>query len=308
VRALADGRVVVNDGAGAGILVFSADGEFEQAIGRHGDGPGEYGDFFNIATYGSDEIILHDCNRARLTRYAIGAGTSVQWITAGCRGNADPILDGEGAVWIADRVGGEDGGDRRPVLLKWNADGQVSDTFFLPPQSEAKVWIANGGAVPVPFSPYTITAGAPVSAWTGHGASLTFHRLSASSDTTRIASIPGGPAQIPDSVRSASIAWAANSPRFADAVKLDDVPVEQPLFRELSVDEQGRLWVHRPIADGSTGHFEVLDSSGVWLGTVKAPRGSLRGLRWANGRMYRISESADGTPTIEVYRIEEHHQ
>jgi hypothetical protein len=305
VRATTDGRVLVNDAGGAGILLFGADGSLERVVGRHGEGPGEYGDFFHIATHGTDELIVHECNRARVTRYSLDQDTTFQWPSDGCRGNAQPILDASGGVWLSDRIGGEDGSPRRQALFKRDATGGVVDTFPLPAITESAVWLAGGGAVPVPFSAYTVTVGAPKRAWTGHGNTMAFYRITRTGDTVLGATIPGEPAPSPDSIRAASIAWAANAPRFADAVKLADVPTLHPRFRALSLDERGRLWVHRPAADGTTGSFEVIDTTGVWLGTVPAPAGSLRELHWANGRIYRIGETPSGLPAIEIYRVQE---
>ena len=139
---------------------------------------------------------------------------------------------------------------------------------------------------------------------TGHGRALTLYQVNGMGDTIRVATLPGSAQSIPDSVRQAMIDRYTASPRFAAVVHAPDVPTAHPLFTALDVDELGRLWIHRPGPDGSPAHFEVLDSTGIWLGTVRAPRGAARSPHWAHGRMYRIGETAGGMPAIEIYRLE----
>lgn len=299
VRTLGDGSIVVNDGGGTGILLFGADGTFDRVIGRHGEGPGEYGQIFSMATHGGT-VFVQECNKARLTRFHLDGDSTTQWQSDDCMAGEGVTIDNEGAIWLDGRL-------REPtrnVLFRWVATGERADTFFLPARQQPALWTVDNGAIPIPFSAHSLNAGTPPLIWTGHGSTLAFHRVDARGDTVRVSSIPGIGAAIPDSVRQAVIDRIAASPQFASVVKLADVPTTHPLFSRMDQDEKGRLWVHRPASDGTTGHFEVLDSTGVWLGTVRAPAGAGREMHWANGRMYRISETAGGLPAVEIYRVD----
>jgi hypothetical protein len=163
--------------------------------------------------------------------------------------------------------------------------------------------MAGGAAIPIPYSPHSITATAPPHQWSGHGSALRFHRTRSGGDTTLITQITGTAAPVLDSLRHAVVARFDQSPRFRGVARLEDIPTAHPQFTGLSLDERGRLWVHRPASDATVSHFEVIDSTGVWLGTVRAPAGPSRGAVFANQRWYRITEDSAGLPVVEVYRI-----
>lgn len=298
VRSLADGRIVVSDGSGSGILIFSADGTFERVIGRQGEGPGEYGQIFSLATHGNT-VFVQECNKARLTRFHLDGDSTSQWQSDDCMAGEGVAIDADGEIWLDGRLREP----TRSVLFRWRWPGERLDTFFLPAPQEPALWMAGNAAVPIPFSPHSVWAGVPPRVWSGHGSALTLHQLNGTGDTTRVATLPGDAQSIPDSVRQAAIDRFANSPRFAAVARLADVPTSHPLFTQVNVDERGQLWLHRPGSDGSISHFEVLDSTGIWLGTVRAPAGAARSPHWANGRMYRIGETADGLPAVEVWRV-----
>jgi hypothetical protein len=78
---LSDGRVVLVDGMGqtARPVLFSATGTFERALGRSGDGPGEFR-FPNVfGVTPGDTILLYDFQATRITRILPdGSGATVQ--------------------------------------------------------------------------------------------------------------------------------------------------------------------------------------------------------------------------------------
>lgn len=299
---LAGGRVAVNDGTGEGIFLFAPDGNFVRQVGRHGDGPGEYGEMFSMAATG-DYIVTQECNKGRATAFNVVRDSAMQWQSVDCMGGEDVRLSPEGMIWLGDRLRDTVSGSAVPILVHWNTRGERLDTFRLPPWHQPAIWTDGNAAVPIPFSPHSHDAGAPPLIWSGYGDALVFALVNASGDTVRVATIPGRAVAIADSVRQAVIDRFARSPRFAKLAKLEDVPLTQPLFTAMSVDELGRLWIHRPRPDGTVGSFEVLGRDGIWLGTVRAPDGVGGGFQWAEGRFYRIIESSSGTPAIEVYRV-----
>jgi hypothetical protein len=72
-------------------------------------------------------------------------------------------------------------------------------------------------------------------------------------------------------------------------------PETMPFFSNLLMDDAGNVWAERyaPISELSTGQYDVIDPSGVWLGTVEASPG-LRALAigddWLLGVTGRILE------------------
>lgn len=304
IAVLADGRIIVNDGSGPGILVFNADGSFDRVLGRRGEGPGEYGEIFSLAAAGQI-VAIQECNKARATVYDLGADDVISWQSRDCWSGEGIQIGGDGSIWLHDRLRtpGVEGSQR--ALVQWTSGGEAIDTFPLPAWREPAIWTDGNAAVPIPYSAHSHDVGAPPLIWSGQGDTLSFAQVSTGIDTVRIATIPGDAVAIPDSLRNSVIERFTRSKRFADLVNIDDVPLVQPLFIGFSLDEKDRLWVHRPAPDGSVASFEVLGSDGIWLGTVAAPVGAARDMKWANGRFFRIIERGDGTPAIEIYRVEE---
>lgn len=299
---LGDGRIVVNDGPGGGILLFNTDGSFDRKIGRHGDGPGEYGEMFELGSV-RHYVAIHECNKARVTIFNVAADSSHQWRSVDCMSGSDLRITPEGALWLGDRMRDTITGTASPVLVQWSSRGEPLDTFRLPPWREPAIWTAGNAAIPIPYSPRSHNAGTPPLIWSGQGDALEFSLVNGVGDTVRVVTIPGSAEPVLDSIRQAVVDRFARSPRFSDVAKLEDIPTSHPLFIGLSVDDRGRLWVHRPAPDGTVGHFEVIDHNGTWLGTVRAPGGSARAMHWANDRFYRIVENEEGRPVVEVYRI-----
>lgn len=297
-----NGQIVVADPGGSGILVFNPDGGFDHLIGRVGNGPGEYsGQLFDIDVHG-DTLGISDCNRARAILYLVDGTLLGQWHTHDCSGSTGILLD-RGGAWIGEHLRYD--GDSHAAMLRWLPDGSTVDTFLRPIAPPAHIWIGrDGSASPIPFSPRLASTLSPSRWWYGVGSSPTIVHLSPTGDTVRVVTLDLTPQPIPDSVRSATVARYLKDAALADVVHLENVPSAQPYFNALHLDERGRVWMARPGPDGSTTSFEVIDSSGRWLGSVPAPPGRSRDPLWCNGRMYHITQTDEGLPEVQVFRVE----
>ena len=66
---LEDGRLVVLNGGSRELLMFSRDGEFLRAIGRRGEGPGEFVDPVELGVIAGDSIVVWDWGLGRLVLF-----------------------------------------------------------------------------------------------------------------------------------------------------------------------------------------------------------------------------------------------
>lgn len=57
---LRDSRIAVLDGSADEIRLFDSNGQFSRAVGRQGDGPGEFRDPFNLYAYRGDSLAVWD--------------------------------------------------------------------------------------------------------------------------------------------------------------------------------------------------------------------------------------------------------
>ncbi len=74
VRALSDGRIAALDRYLPAIYVFGASGRLLTALGRAGDGPGEFRTVHALAVLPGDSLAVLDQNAARLTVFGLDGG------------------------------------------------------------------------------------------------------------------------------------------------------------------------------------------------------------------------------------------
>ncbi len=60
VARVADGRIIIADGASSELRIFSPKGEFIKAVGRRGGGPGEFDNGIQLMTRSADTVVVHD--------------------------------------------------------------------------------------------------------------------------------------------------------------------------------------------------------------------------------------------------------
>ena len=89
------------------------------------------------------------------------------------------------------------------------------------------------------------------------------------------------------------------------AFSVGDIPKSAPAMQYFSVDPTGVRWISVPSADTVHAVFDVFDSTGVYLGPVRAPWGNQYGpAYWGTDEVVVSGENADGLPELIRYRIE----
>ena len=82
-------------------------------------------------------------------------------------------------------------------------------------------------------------------------------------------------------------------------------PETMPVLGSVLLDSAGNVWVERyvPPAETSAGHLDVIDPSGIWLGTVQTPAG-LRALAVGDDWLLGVIRSESGPETVVVLAID----
>lgn len=134
-----DGRIVVLDQQNHQVRVFSPDGEFLQAMGRAGSGPGELSAFAVAAFAGpGDTIVVADPGNRRFQWYADGvpAGGPAMALPAGMAPNRFALLPGLRVVCMAVGVPTpEQPQVRDNLLVRLTRSGAIADTLRRMPGS-----------------------------------------------------------------------------------------------------------------------------------------------------------------------------
>jgi hypothetical protein len=314
----AAGRIYVADRKPVVIKVFDTSGRFLHAIGREGEGPGEFRAPF-IAVHGAS-LVVHDPQVSRTSVFDT-AGTFVRSWPSSCCYWDEVAVDSSGLAYVptarADTVRGS-------FRVRYALDGTPRDTMRLPEGPEPATWTFSGSSsgvrtmqmmMPVPLSATTARAYHPDGGMVyGFAQGYELVRTRTGSDSALVFGRAWTPEPLPDSVRQAAVAEQVerlgkdfSASAVNDAISQAEVPKIAPPYSEVSVDGSGNTWVRVGADDGRLPvRFDVFDSGGAWLGrvTVNAAIPRYGAVRWTADALYAVMEDEDGVPAIHRYRIE----
>lgn len=307
----AAGRLFVVDGGPLVIKVFDQNGTFVRAIGREGAGPGE----FRSALPGvhASHLVIQDPNLARLTIFDTAGAYDTSLTSACCHYRQLPVT-ANGTVAVP-------GPNSRPefsgMFLRYTATGEFIDTVYVPKGGDERYWelSQDGGSMrmTIPFTPSQRAAFMPngdlVHAWTGD------YRIAigrGAADTARVISLASMPVERPRDERAARLEdiVAPNEknwgPKVREVFKLDDIPATATPFENIMVDPAGAIWAQVYTGDTLATDYDVFDSTGAYLGRVRAPWPPQAGsLSWGSPEIVaRLGENEDGYPEITRYRVD----
>lgn len=331
---LPSGRLAVADEHSAVVSVFDPDGQFVHRFGGHGEGPGEVGGIWNLYGCAGDTVIVRF--RSELSFFggdgefirrinSTGAGTtwSLETIAPDCL----RFIASRGAGRPAASAGQERVLQR--VLVRTDDGFVVTDTIAREVTGEGFTGSLRGEDVFValPWTPVDANVelrGDQLLAGYGRWAEFRVH------------SIGGGLEQLirwhatPDEVTAADrdrymakraefLGRYEGSPdalfSFPSLREFPRVPTHKPFFDRFLVDDAGNIWARhfpsiglgiqdlRPPRDPAPPEtWTVLDSAGVWLGSVHLPDG-FAAHEVANGRVYGVHTAPLRAQTVRVYRL-----
>ncbi len=277
------------------IRVFDASGKHLRNLGRVGQGPGEY-------VYPEPNVlpdgrpVVWDGERRRVSVFSTDG--TFQHSFAADTGRTPMRVDREGNIYLETAI--LQGAIRQLALRKYSADGVLLDTIPLPVEYPDPV---NPGPTDFllgpegglrPFTTMSLFALTPLG-----------HLVVGRNDQYKIeVEHPEGSVRLTRGVEPARVApeeyaeWDAfrevvvrrHRDRGAD-VEVLPIPAVKPFFRDFSVGQDGRIWVHRYVAATKrhgieaipsrpdrplltwreTATYDVFEPSGAYLGTVMLP-------------------------------------
>jgi hypothetical protein len=297
-----DGNVYVTDFLAARIWVFGHDGELRTALGRKGQGPGEFEAPTGPAIGPDGRLYVRDVYRVSIFGPDPASGLRTRFdstfegpVYADWTSRRTTRFDGAGALFYPGSRW-RDGGSALPFVLRYTADGVLTDTIFAPaqaalPRLTAFVRTGPGGGrmIPglshVPFAPRPVWDVTPDGTMiTGDGASYELVEMDAQGQVvTRFTRLVGAD-RIPQQERADSIA-ALKGRLESVPVPLDQVegmppevrelavPSEYPLYMAVYIGVTGDVWVRRwPVGGEDVTIFDVFAREGGYQRTVVLPR------------------------------------
>lgn len=332
VVALADGRLVVANRGTAQLYFFSATGEFQQAVGRRGKGPGEFDPLRRLFACTGDTLVVTELDRltlfdarGRLLRTerlgrASGEGYhEVEGVSDDC--SAVLILN---RATIAPPLPAGPYDQRHTLYWQDLASGQ-RDTVASFAGPEAEVFEYGGVLWPraLPWGSRTAWAVAGDRVVLGDARAFEVEVWDRRGELSRILRWPGERRRVGAGDRALNarlLGEYLNENPGGDVVHppldvFSRIPGEIPAYDAIRVDPAGNLWLrdYPTESGGRPGVFEpgeppaeqvwrVLDDAGRYLGPVRLP-GSLQVLGFAGERLVGVERDLDDLERILLFPI-----
>ena len=301
----ATGRIFVADGMSERVLVFDVDGRFLRAIGRAGEGPGEFRSPTALALTGSGHLAVWDARRGIISRWSPnGELLDEQQAPVNYWGPGFVIRRGQVLAVTQSTSGSE----RRQSLVQASGAGEPRELFAV--TRELVPLELPGMSMPAPriFAPDLI--------WTTRGdTTLVLHgpgyRIDGYVGGRLATSIRRDIPPVPVTAEMAAAHVAAGP--FAGFMRRTGLTADQIVaavgyepeaspIKWLTVDPGGRLWVSRGWAGPMPDVVDVMDGDGRYLGTVDGA-----GLPVAfpsPSSVVTLQMAEGGRPLLELHRLE----
>lgn len=322
------GFALVNAGTSQ-LRYYDPTGVLIQAVGRQGQGPGEFRDMWTLVRCAGDTLVVNDGVRVDLfgsdggfvRRSRVHRATGVRSnVIYGVSDDCSRVLlmvqiprEASTAVY------------QMTETLYWSALAAPQlDTVVTFPGDDLKgfdvMGVRYGLWVPFGMFPVWTTDGRLVYLARSDQAEVqVFDRRGALIRLIRW-TVPSMPVSAKDREafqhgRDEVIRRNPNEARFAPPLDRFPEVTTRPLFSRIMVDASGTLWVreypvsqagfprgYRRPEDGHGESWTVIDSSGTWLGTISVPAGlDVRAI--GPRAIFGVSTTEEGVERVEAYRI-----
>jgi len=293
-----DGSIFIVEGQGTVVRKYSADGEYLHDIGREGGGPGEYKGAPEIEITPDGRLVMLDGGNRRVTFYDLDGNYLLDWPVPGnLLTTSELAVDVSGNLWLKTMTVDQE----RPEwdwprsMVRISPAGEVLMTLSVPSEGRgAGSWVlASPEGYMWPFIEKVSSDLSPEGYLvTGSNHEYSFDLLHTGGTVLRVER-DWEPVPLNKEERSEWEQWGRF---FADqkrpgAPEIDtNIPKVKPAYRQLEVDEDGRVWVdryveavHRDRRPREAGDerplltwfeprtFDVFEPTGEYLGTVVLP-------------------------------------
>lgn len=303
---LNDGRLIEAETRPAVIQLFDASGHFVRAIGRTGDGPGEFRNPNPMLFH--DTLVIHDPQLHRGTLYTLDGKVIRSFATTCCSFGAPYWIDARGRM-VVQGLGKTVGGQWTIIDI----NGRRLDSLPPPLAAPAHTWtVLNASGMPsatvtIPF------AGRTVRTILGNGSVLygstdTYQLVISATgrDTVRIFGRIGvKPDAVSRTVRDSTFRVVLGRVENLRSVAHEaDMPTTYPLWTGVSQDGAGNIWIERTASPVSHRVFDVFSVDGRFLGAVPAPFAGGRVGAWSRDHLAILDADDNDLPRVRIFRID----
>ena len=288
VKQRPDGSLVLANRASQELRSYSPEGEFLGAMGRRGEGPGEFRNLQRVKLV-ADTVFALDYD-GRVT--VVGPDMELVRVFAlpfnvdDIHSLGDGTVLGESTVWagleeVANQL------VRPPVaLVRFDLGGSRIDSIGVRPgrESYSFSYEDNYGDGPALFGKAAQVAAHGSRIFYGSSDLMQVEELNPAGSIARILRIPGYPLGLTDGQVAAERAahldidlppgMTSVPPYIRRTIEALPAPASRPAYANMLVDPSGAVWLelYRGVSEQDRPQeWLVLDADGTWLGTVEVP-------------------------------------
>ena len=280
---LSSGGLVVADGGSDEIRLYSEGGDFLDAAGGPGEGPGEFTGLRGLARGHGDTLLALDQDD-RVTLFAPDLTFVGEFGLPPFSQAVYPVDDGtlivESETMSALEIL-EGGGLVRVPTVLWRFDLEDASTDSIGEAAgEEQHVVVSGprqGQTGTLFGRRSHVATHGGNIYRGRAITMELEELTAAGDLVRILRIPDFPLALSaEAIRVERGAMLGDDPPswFRQVIERVPAPATRPAYGGLFVDPSGALWL-RPFRgrseQGGPETWQVLANDGTWLGSVEFP-------------------------------------
>jgi hypothetical protein len=281
---LPDGRIAVANYGTNEVRLYDPNGKFLWALGRSGEGPGEFQRLTSVRPYRGDTLLAFDYWARRITLVAPSGGVGRVTTLLGLNGSLNdlyPFSDGRFLLLTSaiTAMANAQGRMRVPApLLLLGADGVVVDTIAVVLGFETYVFDQGDARPPLPHQVYVAVRDSLT--YVAEGETFEFRVFSADGTLGQIVRLPEYDLRVPEAVRDSLKAAMLDQelpPQLRPTMEAmaNSIPTRRPAYSGLAVDPSGCVWVQEftlNVADSQQPRrWLVFDPSGSWMGAVELP-------------------------------------
>jgi hypothetical protein len=291
---LADGRIVVSNAGSGELRFFDLEGRFLYSAGRHGQGPGEFGEFSSMRVWDSGRrgLVVTDPGNSRVNFFQVNGEYIGSTRVEALSGRSPPNVIGGFAdgTWLAVGGGGRLVGATGQIIegtreyFRYNSNGRPAESLFeLATRPRYVNTLGNTTHYPfIPLTPSTAVAAGALWLFVGDGGTHEVQRRRLDGTINSLYRWPDAgrrrTADVYDRFKTESLDDISDPDRrraYAHFFEQDlPIPELVPSFRGLLVDDVGNLWVeHYRLPWDARRTWEVFNPDGRWLGTLTTPLG-----------------------------------
>lgn len=319
---LSDGRIVAASAGNQQIRFHAADGRLLRAVGRSGQGPGEFVAPFWLGRLRGDSVVVWDAGLRRFS-FLTSAGEFVRTVrpsgalgvfpqVVGVLPDSRFIIAGSTSAQVLPPPGQPRRDTAAYVIV--DAGGTLTDTLgvFAGTEMVAMGTPSTGFVLrPRPFGRQTLAAVHDRRVYVATGDAYQVAVYEPEGGLRSVYRAERRPLSVTrqdeDAYRRTLVTLGGDAQARAQAERLLEsvaFPAEMPPLVGLEVDSAGYVWVKEPEKPGDTAQtaWTVLSPSGRVLGTVRVPRGlNVRqiGGDWVLG----VAVDSDEVEHVRLYRL-----